>query len=128
MSELRQYHTSLRFFRIKQAQNGWIFIGDTPKDFAILQSEPSFLGKNVEVSLPKPYDSADATNGKVLVFKGVSNEVKIEGFKELLGFNKITQAEAERMKPKRSGRDLPLIKTKCTVTTQNKPRHSFRRD
>ena len=40
MSELRQYHPNLRVFRIKQTQNGWIFIGDTPKDFAILQSEP----------------------------------------------------------------------------------------
>ena len=36
MSELRQYHPSLRVFQIKQTQNGWIFIGDTPKDFAIL--------------------------------------------------------------------------------------------
>ena len=40
MSELRQYHPSLRVFKLKQPQNGWIFIGDTPKDFAILQSEP----------------------------------------------------------------------------------------
>ena len=50
MSELRPYHPSLRVFRIKQTQNGWIFIGDTPKDFAILQSEPKcnkFLGKTV---------------------------------------------------------------------------------
>ena len=39
MSELRQYHPSLRVFQIKQSQKGWIFIGDTPKDFAILQSE-----------------------------------------------------------------------------------------
>ena len=27
-------------FRIKQTQNSCIFIGDTPKDFAILQIEP----------------------------------------------------------------------------------------
>ena len=56
MSKLRQYHPSLRVFRIKQTQNGWIFIGDTPKDFAILQSEPKIqqvFGKNV--SLPKSY-------------------------------------------------------------------------
>ena len=35
MSELRQYHPNLRVFQIKQTKNGWIFIGDTPKDFAI---------------------------------------------------------------------------------------------
>ena len=40
MSELRQYHPNLRIFRIKHTQNGWIFVGDAPKDFAILQSEP----------------------------------------------------------------------------------------
>ena len=40
MSELRQYHPNLRVFKIKQTQNGWIFIGDTHKDFAILQSKP----------------------------------------------------------------------------------------
>ena len=40
MSELRQYHPSLRVFQLKQSQNGWIFIGDTPKDFTVLQSEP----------------------------------------------------------------------------------------
>ena len=39
MSELRQYHPSLRVFQIRQSQKDWIFIGDTPKDFAILQSE-----------------------------------------------------------------------------------------
>ena len=40
MSELRQYYPSLRVFRIQQTQNRWIFIGDTPENFAILQSEP----------------------------------------------------------------------------------------
>ena len=40
MSELRQYHPNRRVLQIKQTKYGWIFIGDTPKDFAILQSEP----------------------------------------------------------------------------------------
>ena len=116
MSELRQYHPSLRVLQLKQSKNGWIFIGDTPKDFAILQSEPKMqqvFGKNVRVSLPKSYHSADATKGKILVFKGVSTSVNIDEFKELLEFNKITHAEAERMTSKRSGRDLPFIKIKC---------------
>ena len=40
MSELRQYHPNLRVLQIKQTKNGWICIGDTPKDFAIMQSVP----------------------------------------------------------------------------------------
>ena len=56
------------------------------------------FGKNVKVSFPKSYHSTDAIKGKVLVFTGLSNNVKIEDFEELLDFNKITHAEAERMK------------------------------
>ena len=116
MSELRQYHPNLRVFQIKQTKNGWIFIGDTPKDFAILQSEPKMqqvFGPKVKMSLPKSYHSADAKKDKILVFKGVSNKISLEDFKQLLDFNKITHAEAERMKSKRTGRDLPFIKVKC---------------
>ena len=102
MSELRQYHPSLRVYEIKQAQKGWIFIGDTPKDFAILQSESKMqqvFGPKVKVSLlPKSYNSADASKSKFLVCKGVSNNITINDFKELLDFNKINNAEAERMK------------------------------
>ena len=121
MSELRQYHPSLRVFQLKQSKNGWIFIGDTPKDFAILQSEPKMqqvFGKNVKVSLPKSYDSPDARKGKILVFNGMSTNVTVDDFKELLEFNKITHAEAERMTSKRSGRDLPIIKIKCDDSKQ----------
>ena len=70
MSELRQYHPNLRVLQIKQTKNGGIFIGDTPKDFAILQSEPKMqqvFGKKVRVSLPKSYHSADAKKDKILV-------------------------------------------------------------
>ena len=121
MSELRQYYPSLRVFQLKRSQNGWIFIGDTPKDFAILQNEPKMqqvFGENVKVSLPKSYHSADATKGKILVFEGVSTNVTIEDFKELHEFNKITHAEAERITSKRSGRDLPFIKIKCDGSKQ----------
>ena len=52
------------------------------------------------MSLPKSYHSADAKMDKVFVFKGVSNNILLEDFKELLDFNKITHAEAERMKSK----------------------------
>ena len=129
MSELRQYYPNLRVLQMKQTKNGWIFIGDTPKDFAILQSEPKMqqvFGKKVKMSLPRSYHSADAKKDKILVFKGVSNNISLEEFKQLLDFNKITHAEAERMKSKRRGKDLPFIKIK--VTTQNKPRHLFRGD
>ena len=79
MSEPRQYHPNLRVLQSKQTKNGWIFIGDTPKDFA-----------------PQSYHSADTKKEKVLVFKGVSNNITLEDFKELLDFNKITHAEAEK--------------------------------
>ena len=48
-----------------------------------------------------------------MVFKGVSNNISLEDFKQLLDFNKITHAEAERMKSKRTGRDLSFIRVKC---------------
>ena len=115
MSELRQYHPNLRVLQIKQTKNGWIFKGDTPRDFAILQSEPKMqqvFRKKVRVSLPKSYHSADAKKDKILVFKGVSNNITLDDFKLLLDFNKITRAEAERMKSKRTGKDLPFIKIK----------------
>ena len=116
MSELRQYHPSLRVLQSKQTKNGWIFIGDTPKDFNILQSETKMkqvFGPKVKVTLPRSYHSADASKSKIFVFKGVSINITVNDFKELLDFNKITNAEAERMKSKRTGRDLPFIKIKC---------------
>ena len=112
MNELRQYHPNLRVLQIKQTKNGWIFIGETPKDFAILQNEPKMqqvFGKKVKMSLPKSYHSADAKKDKILVFKGVSNNITPEDFKQLLDFNKITHAETERIKSKRTGRDLPKV-------------------
>ena len=99
MSELRQYHPSFRVFQIKQSQKSWIFIEDTPKDFAILQSEQVF-GPKVKVSLLKTCHSADASKIKYLVFKGASNNISANEFKEQLDFNKRTHAEAERMKSK----------------------------
>ena len=77
------------------------------------------FGPNVKVSLPKSYHSADAAKGKVLVFKGVSSNITPDDFKELLDFNKINHAEAERMKSKRSDRDLPFIKIKCDNPKQS---------
>ena len=126
MSELRQYHPSLRVFQIRQSSKGWIFIGDTPKDFAILQSETKMkqvFGPKVKVSLPKSYHSADASKSKFLVFKGVSNNITIKDFQELLDFNKISHAGAERMKSKRTGKDLPFIKIKSDDPKQ--ARHYF---
>ena len=66
-----------------------------------------------KVSLPRSYQSADATKGDVFVFEGVSSNVTLDDFKELLDYNKIAHAEAERIKSKRSGRYLPFIKIKC---------------
>ena len=101
MSELRQYHPSLRVFQIRQSSNGWIFIGDTPKDFAILQSETKMkqvFGPKVKVSLQKSYQSVDTSKSKILILKGVSHNITIKDLQELLDFNKISHAEAEQMK------------------------------
>ena len=49
---------------------------------------------------------------------GVSHNITIKDFQELLDFNKISHAEAERMKSKRTGKDLPFIKTKSDEPKQ----------
>ena len=134
MSELRQYHPSLRVFQIRQSQKGWIFIGDTPKDFPILQSKTKMkqvFGPKVKVSLPKSYQSADASKTKYLMFKGALNNISVNELKKLLDFNKITHAETERMKSKRSGKELPFIKIKsddpkqAEGTCMPENRHNF---
>ena len=83
-------------------------------------SQPPGMGRGckrawhgVKVSLPKSYHFADSSNSKLLVFKIVSNNITINDFKELLDFKKIDHAEAERMKSKRTGKDLSFIKIKC---------------
>ena len=68
------------------------------------------FGSKVKVSLPKSYHYADASKSKFLVFKGESINITLKDFKELLDFNKINHAEAERMKSKRTSRYLPYIK------------------
>ena len=119
MNELRQYHPNLRVFRIKQSQNDWIFIGDTRKDFAILQSESKMqqvFGKKTSrchyqglTNLQKPQKE------KFLVFKRVSRNVIPDDFKELLDYNKITHAEAERMNPKDQAETYLLLKSNVTI-------------
>ena len=63
------------------------------------------------MSLPKSYHSADASKSKILIFKEVSHNITINNFQELLDFNKISHAEAERMKSKRTGKDFIKIKS-----------------
>ena len=70
------------------------------------------FGAKVEVSLPNSFHSANASKSKYLVFKGVSDNITVNEFKELFDFNKMNHAEAERMTSKRSGKDLPFIKIK----------------
>ena len=58
MGELRQFHPSLKVSQIKKLLKGdFLIIGDSVQDIIILQSESKMkaaLGKNVNVSLPKP--------------------------------------------------------------------------
>ena len=62
MSELRQFHPSLRVSKVQELKNNrFLVIGDTPRDFAILQSDNKMkvcLGQNVSASLPKAYQTA----------------------------------------------------------------------
>ena len=109
MSELIQYHPCIRVLKIEQTKTGWFLTGNTPKDFSILQSEQKMqqvFEINVKTSLPKAYHSVKP---KFVVFKGVSCRISLDEFKEQLDFNKMTYAEAERMKSKRSGKELPFI-------------------
>ena len=70
------------------------------------------FGKKVKISLPKSCHSTEAKKDKISVFKGVSNNITLEDFKQLLDFNRITHAEAERMRSKTTGKNLPFIKIK----------------
>ena len=72
-----------------------------------------FSGQKLRCHCPSRITLQTSQKVKFLVFKGVSNNITINDFKELLDFNKINHAEAERMKSKRSGKDLPFIKIKC---------------
>ena len=65
------------------------------------------------MSLPRSYQSAEATKGKDLVFKGYLATLQEMISKNCLIIAKITHADAGRRKSKRSGRDLPFIKIKC---------------
>ena len=62
MSELRQFHPSLRVSKVQELKNNRsLVIGDTPQDVAILQSDNKMkacLGQNVSASLPKAYQTA----------------------------------------------------------------------
>ena len=60
------------------------------------------FGQRVKVSLPKSYYSANASKSKFLVFKGVSSNITINDFKELLDFNKINHAEAKTYEIKKN--------------------------
>ena len=59
MSELRQFHLSLRVLKVQELKNNRpLVIGDTPRDVAILKSDNKMkacLGQNVSASLPKSY-------------------------------------------------------------------------
>ena len=104
MSELRQFHPSLRVSKVQELKtNRFLVIGDTPRGVAILQSDnkmKAFLGQNVSASLPEVYQTAKAAS-KTLMVKGVPTEVSEKAFKELLDLNKIIYAKAERLTSKK---------------------------
>ena len=111
MSELSQYHSELRVSRVKDHPNkGFLLIGHSPRDVLTLQSEKKMkacLVQNLKISLPKAYQIKEKS--KTLVVKGVPTEVTNDGFKQILGHNKIQHAKAERMKSRRDGRSLQMF-------------------
>ena len=94
MSELRQFHQSLRVSKVQELKNNRSL--ETPHETLplILQSDNKMkacLGQNVSASLPKAYQTAN-TASKTLVVKGVPTEVSEKDFKEFLDLNKIIYA------------------------------------
>ena len=72
MSELRQRHPSLRVFQLKQSQNGWIFIGDTPKispSCRVNQKCSNVLGKTLRCHFLN-HITLQTPQREILVFKG----------------------------------------------------------
>ena len=62
------------------------------------------LGQNLKIRLPKAYQIKEES--KTLVVKGVPTEFTKDEFKEILDYNKIHCAKAERMKSRRDDRSL----------------------
>ena len=113
MSELRQFHLSLRVSKVQELKNNrFLVIGDTPRDIAILESDNKMKacpGQNVLASLPKAYQTAK-TASKTLVVKGVPTEGSEKDFKEFLDLSEIIYAKAERLTSKKDGRVLQMFK------------------
>ena len=110
MSELRQFHPSLRVSKVQKLKNSrFLVIGDTPRAVAILQSDNKMtacLGQNVSASLPKAYQTAKAAS-KTLV---VPTKVSEKDSKEFLDLNKIIYTKAECLTSKKDGRVLQMFK------------------
>ena len=113
MSELRQFHPSLRVSKVQELKNNrFLVIGETPRDVAILQSDNKMkacLGQNISASLPKAYQTAKAAS-KTLVVKGVLTEVSEKDFKKFLDLNKIIYTKAEHLTSKKDNRVLQMLK------------------
>ena len=103
MSELRQFHQSLRASKVQELKNNrFLVIGEIPRDVAILQSGNKMktcLGQNVSVSLPNASENVKAASD-TLVVKGVPTEVSEKDFKELSDLSKIIYAKGERLTSK----------------------------
>ena len=114
MGELRQFHPSLKVSQVKELPKGdLLIVGDSEQDVIILQSENKMKaapGKNVEVSLPKAYQTSKSQN-KILAIKGVPTDITENEFKEFLDLNKINYA---RLKSKKDGRVLPIFQLEIT--------------
>ena len=100
MSELRQFHPSLRVSKVQELKNNrFLVIGYTTRDIAILQSDNKMkacLGQNVSANLPKAYQTAKTASNSPVV-KRVPSEMSEKDFKEFLDLNEIIYAKAEHL-------------------------------
>ena len=112
MNELSQYHLKLRVYRVKDLSNkGFLIIRTTPGDILTLQRKRKMkacLGQNVKITLAKAYQLKEKSS--TLVVKGVPTAFTDDQFKQILDYNKIQHAKAERMKRRRDGRSLQMFK------------------
>ena len=119
MSELKQFNPNIKVSKVLEKNNGFLIIGDTPRDVGILQSESKMKtcqGQNVKISFPKAYQTAEPK--KSLVVKGVPTEVTEQEFKDFLDLNKINYAKAERLISKKDGRVLKFFKLEIKDDTE----------
>ena len=111
----------LKISQINELPKGdFLVISDSVQDVIILQSESKMkaaLGKNVKVSLPNTFQ-INKVQTKSLSIKGVPTNIMDTEFLEFLDLNKISYDKVERLKSKKDGKILPIIRPEISYPTE----------